>query len=226
MEITFSDLKTKIDDLLNETSQEKIVSILQDIMHSLLFGYVFQIKGDKGIVTIDPIELEAYFFKDSCFEDDCVHRNEKQKSNFGRLYVHKTKNNHLKGGTRKGMDLCLSDNENYTLAFLIRSAYVDSRENSGEERIRICGPCLLTDEVFQKLKFDYKTEYDKLEFQEVLIKEEKPEAEFYLSSRINVNSKMQNSLLRMVRIEDNYFTGLKEINKLKNCLFTLINHTK
>ncbi|UTC66766.1 MULTISPECIES: hypothetical protein [unclassified Treponema] len=215
MEITFSDLKTKIDALLKQTSEEKIIPILQDIMHTLLSGYVFKIKGNKGVVTIDPIELEAYFFKDSCFEDDCVHRNEKQKNNFGRLYVHKTKNNHLKGGTRKGMDLCLSDSENYSLAFLIRSAYLDIRENNVEERLRICGPCLLTDEVFQKLKFDYKKEYDKLESQEVLIKEEKPETEFYLSSRINVNSNKKDEFLRMVRIEDNYFTGLKEIKKLK-----------
>ena len=148
-------------------------------------------------------------------EDDCVHRNEKQKNNFGKLYVHKTKNNHLKGGTRKGMDLCFSDSESYTLAFLIRSAYVNSMKN------RICGPSLLTDGVFEELGFDYKTDYGNLESKNVLFKEKKPEAEFYLSKRINVNSKMQSSLLRMVRIKDNYFTGLKEINKLKSRPFSI-----
>ena len=220
MQQTFSDLKTKIDNLLKETSHKKIVLILQDIMYTLLSGYVFKIQGNKGFVTIDPIEIEAYFFKEACFEDDCVHRNEKQKNNFGKLYVHKTKNNHLKGGTRKGMDLCLSDSESYTLAFLIRSAYVNSMKN------RICGPSLLTDGVFEELGFDYKKYYNKLESQPVLFKEKKPEAEFYISTRINVNSKMHSSLLRMVRIKDNYFTGLKEINKLKAGLFSLINHTK
>ncbi|WP_253686174.1 MULTISPECIES: hypothetical protein [unclassified Treponema] len=60
----------------------------------------------------------------------------------------------------------------------------------------------------------------------MLIKEEKPDAKFYLSSRININSNKKDAFLRMVRIEDNYFTGLKEINKLKNGLFPLINHTK
>ena len=217
MQQTFSDLKTKIDNLLKEKSHKKIVLILQDIMYTLLSDYVFKIQGNKGFVTIDPIEIEAYFFKEACFEDDCVHRNEKQKNNFGKLYVHKTKNNHLKGGTRKGMDLCLSDSD---LAFLIRSAYVNSMKN------RICGPSLLTDGVFEELGFDYKTDYGNLESKNVLFKEKKPEAEFYISTRINVNSKMQSSLLRMVRIKDNYFTDLKEINKLKDGLFPLINHTK
>lgn len=210
MQKNFSDLKTKIGSLLKEDTEEKIVLILQDIMYTLLSDYVFKIQGNKGFVTIDPIEIEAYFFKEVCFEDDCVHRNEKQKNNFGKLYVHKTKNNYLKGGTRKGMDLCLSDSESYTLAFLIRSAYVNSMKN------RICGPSLLTDGVFEELGFDYKTDYGNLESKNVLFKEKKPEAEFYLSKRINVNSKMQSSLLRMVRIKDNYFTGLKEINKLKS----------
>ena len=118
------------------------------------------------------------------------------------------------------MDLCLSDSESYTLAFLIRSAYVNSMKN------RICGPSLLTDGVFEELGFDYKKYYNKLESQLVLFKEKKPEAEFYISTRINVNSKMQSSLLRMVRIKDNYFTGLKEINKLKAGLSPLFNHIK
>ena len=216
MQKNFSDLKTKIDNLLKEDTEEKIVLILQDIMYTLLSDYVFKIQGNKGFVTIDPIEIEAYFFKEVCFEDDCVHRNEKQKNNFGKLYVHKTKNNHLKGGTRKGMDLCLSDSESYTLAFLIRSAYVNSMKN------RICGPSLLTDGVFEELGFDYKKYYNKLESQPVLFKEKKPEAEFYLSKRINVNSKMQSCFLRMVRIEDNYFTGLKEIKRLKSRSFSIV----
>lgn len=215
MQKNFSDLKTKIDNLLKEDAEEKIVLILQDIMYTLLSDYVFKIQGNKSFVTIDPIEIEAYFFKEACFEDDCVHRNEKQKNNFGKLYVHKTKNNHLKGGTRKGVDLCLSDSESYTLAFLIRSAYVNSMKN------RICGPSLLTDGVFEELGFDYKTDYGNLESKNVLFKEKKPEAEFYISTRINVNSKMQSSLLRMVRIKDNYFTGLKEINKLKSRPFSI-----
>ena len=216
MQKNFSDLKTKIDNLLKEDTEEKIVLILQDIMYTLLSDYVFKIQGNKSFVTIDPIEIEAYFFKEACFEDDCVHRNEKQKNNFGKLYVHKTKNNHLKGGTRKGVDLCLSDSESYTLAFLIRSAYVNSMKN------RICGPSLLTDGVFEELGFDYKTDYGNLESKNVLFKEKKPEAEFYISTRINVNSKMQSSLLRMVRIKDNYFTGLKEINKLKSRSFSIV----
>ena len=216
MQKNFSDLKTKIDNLLKEDTEEKIVLILQDIMYTLLSDYVFKIQGNKGFITIDPIEIEAYFFKEACFEDYCVHRNEKQKNNFGKLYVHKTKNNHLKGGTRKGVDLCLSDSESYTLAFLIRSAYVNSMKN------RICGPSLLTDGVFEELGFDYKTDYGNLESKNVLFKEKKPEAEFYISTRINVNSKMQSSLLRMVRIKDNYFTGLKEINKLKSRSFSIV----
>lgn len=82
MQQTFSDLKTKIDNLLKEKSHKKIVLILQDIMYTLLSDYVFKIQGNKGFVTIDPIEIEAYFFKEACFEDDCVHRNEKQKKQF------------------------------------------------------------------------------------------------------------------------------------------------
>lgn len=39
MQQTFSDLKTKIDNLLKETSHKKIVLILQDIMYTLLSGY-------------------------------------------------------------------------------------------------------------------------------------------------------------------------------------------
>ena len=62
MQQTFSDLKTKIDNLLKETSHKKIVLILQDIMYTILSGYVFKIQGNKGFVTIDPIEIEAVFF--------------------------------------------------------------------------------------------------------------------------------------------------------------------
>ena len=63
------------------------------------------------------------------------------------------------------MDLCLSDSESYTLAFLIRSAYVNSMKN------RICGPSLLTDGVFEELGFDYKTDYGNLESKNVLFKQ-------------------------------------------------------
>ena len=59
MQQTFSDLKTKIDNLLKETSHKKIVLILQDIMYTLLSGYVFKIQGNKGFVTIDPIEMKS-----------------------------------------------------------------------------------------------------------------------------------------------------------------------
>ena len=85
---------------------EKIVKKLQEILELFLRNYYVEF----GTFKIDPILVEAYYYNDEQnFKDESVHaaRNEKgkiatharerQKNNFGKLYIHNviTKNDGL-----------------------------------------------------------------------------------------------------------------------------------
>lgn len=104
---------------LKETEKQ-----LQIINKLLVTNYMFELSNE---LRIYPIEVEAYF-KHSKFNDEFVHGNELQRDNYGRFYVHRigiTKNSKFKGGTRGGIDICLSDSVDSYYGILIRSAKFD-----------------------------------------------------------------------------------------------------
>ena len=105
-------LKKEIAILRQCSDFKEIEKQLQTINKLIVTNYMFELSNG---LRIYPIEVEAYF-KDSKFNDESVHGNELQKNNYGRFYVHrtgKTEDSKIKGGTRGGVDICLSDDVVY-----------------------------------------------------------------------------------------------------------------
>ena len=117
-------LKKEIAVLRQCSDFKEIEKQLQVINKQIVTNYMFELSNG---LRIYPIEVEAYF-KGAKFNDEFVHGNELQKNNYGRFYVHRTgitKNSKFKGGTRGGIDICLSDDVNAYYGILIRSAKFD-----------------------------------------------------------------------------------------------------
>lgn len=95
-----------------EDENTVIVSKLQEIGAKLINEYEIKV----GPFTIQPLLVEAYYFADE-FQDDNLHGEPEQRNNWGKLYFHK------KG--RGGVDICLSNKEEYALSFLIKCACVN-----------------------------------------------------------------------------------------------------
>ena len=108
---------------LNNKANKKpddIVPILQKIGAELLTKYEIRI----GNITIEPLRVEAYLFKETVFEDKFIHHIKKnkhiyygpqQRNKFGKLYIHS-------GYT--GVDIVLSNDDNYAFSFLIKNSRV------------------------------------------------------------------------------------------------------
>ena len=65
-------------------------------------------------VSIQPTEIESYYYKIGEFEDTSVHRNDLQKNNKNHFYVHRRgvkSTDKYKGGNRGGLDFVVSDND-------------------------------------------------------------------------------------------------------------------
>lgn len=117
------DLKELVDlveELKNECNKEEQIKILQKIGAELLTKYEIRI----GNITIEPLRVEAYLFKETVFEDKFIHYIKKNKQNyygpqqrnkFGKLYIHS-------GYT--GVDIVLSNDDNYAFSFLIKNSRV------------------------------------------------------------------------------------------------------
>ena len=117
-------LKKEIAILRQCSDFKEIEKQLQTINKLIVTNYMFELSNG---LRIYPIEVEAYF-KDSKFNDESVHGNKLQKNNYGRFYVHRTvkaEDSKIKGGTRGGVDICLSDDVNTYYGILIRSAKFD-----------------------------------------------------------------------------------------------------
>ena len=117
-------LKNEIAILRQCSGFKEIEKQLQTINKLIVTNYMFELSNG---VRIYPIEVEAYF-KHSKFNDEFVHGNELQRDNYGRFYVHRTgltKDSKFKGGTRGGIDICLSDSVDLYYGILIRSAKFD-----------------------------------------------------------------------------------------------------
>lgn len=117
-------------DLVEQLENEQIkldekeqIKILQEIEEKLINEYEIIV----GNLVIEPLLVEAYYFDEKYFPDISVHSansskaptymlaRERQKNNFGELYVHYGKND--------GIDIVLSKGD-YYLSFLIKNALI------------------------------------------------------------------------------------------------------
>lgn len=106
-----NELTNKLDNVAEDSRADKEVVIvyLQKIGAEFLKKYEIRI----GNITIEPLRVEPYLFKEDAFEDKFTHyivKDDKQKyygpqqrNRFGKLYIH---------SGYSGVDIVLSDNDN------------------------------------------------------------------------------------------------------------------
>lgn len=143
-------IKTKVKELQKETIDKyKIVKKLQEVNNCFLTEYKLKFKYEGKTINIIPIETEIYYQNENIdkkiFEDKMIHKNELQQKRFGQLYFHRKgilKDNKILCATTKtwgGVDVCLSDSDDYYLSILIRSAFITRDikvfKNNIEEKI-------------------------------------------------------------------------------------------
>lgn len=102
-----------VDKLEREQDKNGKIKILQDINTALLQQYVIQIDD----IIIEPLWVEAYYFDEKNFPDCNSHMSAKQKNRFGQLYFHEY--------GRGGLDICLSNKEDYYLSVLLKATLVN-----------------------------------------------------------------------------------------------------
>ncbi len=119
------EIRSLVNELVNrldsKAGKDIVIEYLQKIGAELLKNYEIRI----GSITIEPLRVEPYLFKEDTFEDKFIHyiiKDDKQKyygpqqrNRFGKLYIHS-------GYT--GVDIVLSDNDNYAFSFLIKNSRV------------------------------------------------------------------------------------------------------
>lgn len=164
-------------------------------------------------LIIYPIETEIYFVND-WFHDGMCHMNELQKNKFGKLYFHRGYNNKIKcastkNGGRGGVDVCLSDSDDYYLSILIRSAFINGTEKENLESgpRRICN--VIRDFLYQqdKSKQNISCFFEKLEKLEEIIQNR--------NRKENINI---NNIFYQKRIEEKDYSKTDSKNKKLNCL--------
>ena len=105
-------------------------------------------------VSIQPQEIEVYYYKIGEFEDTSVHRNDLQKNNKNHFYVHRRgvkSTDKYKGGNRGGLDFVVSDSEHIYYSYLIRSAIIDDELVIGPNNVleSIINHCKLDKEAIE-----------------------------------------------------------------------------
>ena len=121
--------------------KEEQVKILQEIGAELVNEYIIKV----GALTIEPLLVEAYYYHQDKFPDLSVHAarkngkiaqqaHERQQKNLNKLYVH------CPNGS--GIDVCLTDSDEYYLSFLIKNAIVNNQwKTQLEIADELCGQC-------------------------------------------------------------------------------------
>ena len=139
------DLEVLINKLINQNDKYKIIKFLKEINKYFLINCKLNFKYEGKTINVLPIETEIYYYNKNVdkniFEDKMIHKNELQQKQFGQLYFHrrgKSKDNKIlcvSTKTRGGMDVCLSNSDDYYLSILIRSAFIDNTLVSGTRKI-------------------------------------------------------------------------------------------
>jgi len=126
-------IRELVHDLIKISDRQEIVKSLQSLEKYILCNY--QMRVFEQIVQIK--EIEIYYKNESIgYIDTTMHGRDRQKNNFNNLYLHGA-----------GIDICLSDSEDYYLSILIRGGYVIDNNNDKKYKH---GPILLYDAVIPK----------------------------------------------------------------------------
>ena len=121
----------RVHKLVKISDRQEIVKALQSLERFILCNY--QLRIFDQIVQMK--EIEIYYKNESIgYIDTTMHGRERQKNNFNNLYLHGA-----------GIDICLSDSNDFYLSILIRGGVV-----IGKESCRTCTPILLYDAVIPK----------------------------------------------------------------------------
>ena len=120
-----------------------IVELLSELNE--LFVCKYMVELDEQL-KLYPIEVESYYYDEINFPDTCVHSHPKQINRYGKLYFHRAGKKDgasflFDGG---GIDVCLSDSNEFYLGVLIRGAWIN------DEAVPICTPGVLAREVIRK----------------------------------------------------------------------------
>ena len=107
-----ADLRSLVNDLKSAACDEQI-HILQMLGGKLINNYRIEAFG----VTVEPLWVEAYYYDEARFPDHNTHRSGKQKNRFGQLYFPRR--------GYGGVDICLSDAEDFCLSFLLKATLAD-----------------------------------------------------------------------------------------------------
>lgn len=124
-------IRKRVHELIKIRDRQEIVKNLQEMEKFILCNY--QMRVFDRIVQMK--EIEIYYKNESIgYIDTTMHGRDRQKNNFNNLYLHGA-----------GIDICLSDSEDFYLSILIRGGIVIGKENC-----RTCTPILLYDAVIPK----------------------------------------------------------------------------
>lgn len=130
-------IKSLVEKIRISSDKESQIKILQEINKLFLTQYMLKIDDD---FVLYPIEVEAYYYQENNFPDTCVHKYQWQQNRFGKLYFHRAGNkvdaSFLYDGG--GIDVCLSDSDDFWLGILIRGAWINQEETP------VCTPGVLT----------------------------------------------------------------------------------
>ena len=98
---------------LEDASEAEAIEVLQKMGEFLINGCQIRVLD----TVIEPLWVEAYYFRADSFPDLNTHRSDRQRNRFGRLYFHRR--------GYGGVDLCLSDSDRWYLSFLLKATLVD-----------------------------------------------------------------------------------------------------
>lgn len=222
------DIKLLVNQLSIHDNRQEQVKILQEINTLLLTQYMLKINDDFIIYSI---EIEAYFYS-SLFPDDTVHKSELQRNRFGKFYFHRKgqdRDNKILF-SRSGVDICLSESDEYFFGVLIRSARVNDEENV------INGPQLLAQRIYRYLCRDENLTSLSKENRSMLMNFEKMSIVLNRStvqsvpllihsSRIGLNNKSPYSNLQLRSLTDLNISKQKEKDVLEYMRYSNIAPT-
>lgn len=135
-------LEKLVKKLESASGENMQIRILQAIGAILIHAYRIEI----GNLIIEPLLVEAYYYREGKFNDTSVYASgksesptyrlarERQQNNFGKLFVHY--------GTKDGIDIVLSMEDGVYLSFLIKTARVNGvcKRQCAISNM-ICGAC-------------------------------------------------------------------------------------
>lgn len=126
-----NNIRERVHELIKIRDRQEIIKSLQNLEKYILCNY--QMRVFDHIVQMK--EIEIYYKNEGMgYIDTTMHGRERQKNNFNNLYLHGA-----------GIDICLSDSNEYYLSILVRGGVV-----VGKEDCRTCSPILLYDAVIPK----------------------------------------------------------------------------